>query len=91
MLAYVHATDELRSHEICIAIRLLVTEGKISTEKLNHHVISKSLHIHLPTIHRDKLMEPMARTVGNFVSACVQVGCKFKYLSSPVGKHHQLQ
>jgi hypothetical protein len=76
---------------MCTATRLLVTESQISTGKLNHHVISKSLHIHWPISYRVKLMEPMARTVISCVFACVQVDCKFKYLSSPVGKHHQLQ
>jgi len=90
-LVYIHESDKLKSNEICTATRFLVTEGQISTGKLSHHVISKSPHIHWPTSHGVKLLEPMARTVFSCVSACVQVDCKFKYFSSPVGKHHQLQ
>jgi len=54
-------------------------------------VISKSPHVQWPNSHRVKLMESMARTVFSCVSACVQVDFKFKYLSSPVGMHYQLQ
>jgi len=90
-LVHIHASDELKGNEMCTATRLLVTEGQISTGKLNHHVTSKSPHTHWPTSHRVKLMEPTARTIFSCVSACVQVDRKFNYLSSPVGKHHQLQ
>lgn len=89
-LVYIRTRDELKGDEMCTAPRLLVI-GQISTGKLNHHVISKSPHIHWSTSHRVKLMEPTARTVFSCVYSCVQVDCKFKYLSSPVGKHHQLQ